>query len=185
MMDTSRKRTSNVVIREARPEDASVLASAERVHAQTPGLLASMPIELKDEAFAGMIEHLNAVGNGCYRVAVVGDQVVGHALLVPMTLLSTAHVVHLTLVVHAGSESRGVGRALMNHLLDWARKEPSVHKVELRVRSTNSRAINLYRSLDFAEEGRFVRRIRTPDGGYLDDIAMGLWVGETLPRPQR
>jgi ribosomal protein S18 acetylase RimI-like enzyme len=91
---------------------------------------------------------------------------------------STAHIAQLTIVVHAGFEGRGIGRALMNHLIDWARGEPSVQKVELRVRHENERAIRLYRSLGFSEEGRFERRIKLADGRYLDDVAMALWVGD-------
>ena len=168
--------TKDVIVRTANPEDAPILASAERFHAQTPGMLASSPSELRDEAFVDKINHLRKVANGCYVVATLGDQVVGHALLDPMGLLSTAHVVHLTIAVHAGHEGAGIGRLLMNHVLDWARTEPSVEKVELRVRHTNTRAVNLYRSLSFVEEGRHVRRIKTPNGTYLDDVAMALWV---------
>jgi ribosomal protein S18 acetylase RimI-like enzyme len=127
------------------------------------------------------IRHLSEVKNGRYVVAVDAldeARIVGHAMLDPMVLRSTAHIAQLTIVVHAGFEGRGIGRALMNHLIDWARGEPSVQKVELRVRHENERAIRLYRSLGFSEEGRFERRIKLADGRYLDDVAMALWVGD-------
>jgi len=177
------ERAQDVVIRAAIAEEASVLASAERFHAQTPGMLVSAPDEFQDEAFADKIKDLSEATNGCYVVAVIEGSVVGHALLDPMPRRSTAHVVHLTIVVHPGFEGRGIGRSLMNYLIHWARAEPSVEKVELRVREGNARAIDLYRSLGFVEEGRFVRRIKNPDGEYLDDIGMGLWVGEPTAQP--
>lgn len=43
---------------------------------------------------------------------------------------------------------------------------------ELRVRSTNARAIGLYKKLGFVEEGRFRRRLRLEDGTFVDDVAM-------------
>jgi ribosomal protein S18 acetylase RimI-like enzyme len=172
------RQLSNTSIRLARIEDAPQLAAAERVHAQTPGMLASAPDELEDGAFAAKIRDLGQLANGCYIVAVQGDQLVGHALLDPLRLRSTAHVVQLTIAVHPGFEGQGIGRLLMVELLEWARGEPSVEKVELRVRHENERAIELYRSLGFVQEGRFVRRVKTPDRRYLDDVAMGLWVGE-------
>ena len=51
-------------IRDARPEDASVLAAAEREIAKIPGRLASRPHELKDEAFRGRIEALTRSETG-------------------------------------------------------------------------------------------------------------------------
>ncbi len=50
-------------------------------------------------------------------------------------------------------------------------------KVELQVRSSNERAIALYRSLGFVEEGRKTRRLKIGPNKYLDDLYMALWVG--------
>ena len=38
----------------------------------------------------------------------------------------------------------------------------------------NEAAIALYRSLGFVEEGRWTRRLRLPNGDYLDDVCMAL-----------
>ncbi len=65
----------------------------------------------------------------------------------------------------------------MNELLGWARSSPGVEKVELQVRSSNERAIALYRSLGFVEEGRKTRRLKIGPNAYLDDIYMALRVG--------
>lgn len=46
---------SNFKIREATVEDAHILASAERKIAKIPGRLASLPHEIKDEAFMAKI----------------------------------------------------------------------------------------------------------------------------------
>ncbi|MEO7387233.1 MAG: hypothetical protein ABIX37_09885 [Gammaproteobacteria bacterium] len=42
-------------------------------------------------------------------------------------------------------------------------------------RESNRRAIELYRSLGFVEEGRLVERICRPDGGYEADVPMA-WI---------
>jgi len=60
----------------------------------------------------------------------------------------------------------------MRDLLDWAVRTPRVEKIELLVRSTNRVAIHLYRRLGFTEEGRLRKRVRLPDGTFVDDIAM-------------
>lgn len=164
-------------IRRARAEDAPLLAAAERAIARVPGMLASRPEEIHDDAARRMIVELNDRGHGNYLVAEHAGTIVGHALLEPLALAVTAHVVRLTIAVHEGHQRQGVGRALMNELLRWARSDPRVEKVELQVRSSNHRAIALYRSLGFVEEGRKTRRLKIGPGEYLDDLYMALWVG--------
>lgn len=161
-------------VRAAQVEDAPLLAAAERETARTPGLLRSTPDELRDEMFAARIEQLESPGKrGRYLVATDADgRIVGHALLDPMSLSQCAHIFRLTIVVHPGHTDQGVGRLLMNALLAWARLNTHVEKIELFVRATNARAVHLYQSCGFIEEGRLRRVIKLPSGEYLDDIAM-------------
>jgi ribosomal protein S18 acetylase RimI-like enzyme len=93
----------------------------------------------------------------------------------PLSLAATSHLVRLTIAVHEGHQRHGVGRALMNELLRWARSNPRLDKVELQVRSSNERAIALYRSLGFVEEGRKTRRLKIAPNEYLDEVYMALW----------
>ena len=160
----------NLKIRSARLEDAAILAAAERTIAETPGLLISRPSELILESFEEKILELSKVG--CYVVAQKDGTVVGHALLDPLPLAAISHVFRLTIVVHPGFQSQGVGEALMRYLMDWATRTPQVGKIELLVRATNERAMRLYTKLGFVVEGRFRKRLRLPDGEFVDDIAM-------------
>jgi ribosomal protein S18 acetylase RimI-like enzyme len=164
-------------IRKARQEDAPVIAAAERAIASVPGRLASRPDEIDDDAVRALIVGLDDRGRGIYLVAEHAGTVIGHALLEALTLAATSHVVRLTIAVHEGHQGRGVGRALMNELLHWARSHPHIEKVELQVRALNERAIALYRSLGFVEEGRKTRRLKLGPNEYLDDVYMALWVG--------
>ena len=56
------------IIRDARIEDANILAAAEREIAKVPGRLASRPHELKDEAFREKISTLIKSDTGKYIV---------------------------------------------------------------------------------------------------------------------
>lgn len=167
---------ANVRIRTAKREDAGVLAQAEYdTAAAQEGLLAAKPYEIPVRAFEQKIEALAAAGS--YFVLEVDGAPAGHLLLDPLGLASVRHVVQLTIVVHPGHTGRGYGRALMLHAIEWARRAEGVEKIELRVRSTNPRAIALYESLGFAREGVLRERIKLRDG-YADDICMGLFVRE-------
>jgi ribosomal protein S18 acetylase RimI-like enzyme len=166
----------SLTIRPARLEDAPILAAAERAIAVTPGFLVSQPAELLDERFAQKIAALAVADNGCYLVAEAAGAIIGHGMLDPLPLAAVRHVVHLTLVVHPEWQDRGVGRALLSRLIEWAKVTPAVEKIELNVRSSNQRAQALYRKLGFTEMGRWQRRIKIAPGQYLDDVAMELLV---------
>ena len=166
-------------IRDARMDDAELLAEAQRRIARIPGRLASTPDELKDEAFRERIGRLASSDCGRFIVVVekTSQEIVGHAILDPLKLAVTSHVVDLTIAVHEGYQGRGLGKQLLSHLIDWARSSPRIERMELRVRSANTPAIALYKKLGFVEEGRMVRRLKIAPDRYLDDIVMGLWVG--------
>ena len=168
----------NIQIREARPEEAEVLAAAQRRIAAVPGRLASTPAEIHDDAVRERIARLQGGARGKFLVATQGEEIVAHALVDPLKLHVTLHVVDLTMVVHEGWSGQGLGTALLAALIGWARAHPHVERIELRVRSSNAPAIALYRKMGFAEEGRMVKRIKLASDLYVDDLVMGLWVGD-------
>jgi putative acetyltransferase len=166
------------LIRGARPEEAPLLAAAERTIAGVPGKLASRPDEIHDEDLRKRILDFDDRRRGIFLVAEHAGAIVGHAFLEPISPLAvTSHVVRLTIAVHDGHQRQGVGRAIMNALLQWARLNARVEKVELQVRSTNEPALALYRSLGFVEEGRKTRRLKIGPNEYIDDVYMAMWVG--------
>ena len=68
---------------------------------------------------------------------------------------------------------RGVGSALIQATIDWAR-EQGLHKLSLEVFVHNTAAIALYRKCGFVEEGRRVRHYRRANGELWDSLIMGL-----------
>jgi L-phenylalanine/L-methionine N-acetyltransferase len=165
-----------LTIRPARVADAPALAQAERAIAATPGLLVPQPAEVTDERVAQKIAALAAADNGRYVVAQCAADLVGHGMLDPLPFAAVRHVVHLTLAVHLGWQGRGVGRAILASLIEWARTADAVEKIELNVRSTNRAAQALYRTMGFTEIGRWRRRVQIAPGHYVDDVAMELLV---------
>jgi ribosomal protein S18 acetylase RimI-like enzyme len=73
---------------------------------------------------------------------------------------------------------RGLGRALMEACIDWARQQPSLSWVDLGVFEGNDVAEALYRKLGFTELGRTPDRFRV-DGLQITDITMVLQVDAT------
>jgi ribosomal protein S18 acetylase RimI-like enzyme len=157
-------------IRLATTSDATILCQAEQAIAATPGRLVSLPDELQVENFVTMIQKSTTR----YIVVEQNNELIGHAFLEQMGLKAVAHIMRLTIAVHEGYQGQGVGKLMMNHLIDWAKSTPSVEKIELHVRATNQAAIALYKNLGFVEEGRIKRRIKISESQYLDDLTMGL-----------
>lgn len=163
-----------MLIRQACEADAQTIAEAEYATALAQeGLLAAQPHEIPVSAYVNKIRALS--DRGLYVVLEVGGKIVGHLILEPLGLRSIEHVVQLTIVIHPGHTDRGFGRVLMQHGIEWARGSEQIEKIELRVRSTNLRAIHLYESLGFEREGVMKRRIKLSNR-YADDICMALFV---------
>jgi ribosomal protein S18 acetylase RimI-like enzyme len=87
------------------------------------------------------------------------------------------HVAQTSLEVHPDAQRRGVGRAIMEGLLEWARSV-GVNRVQLNVFADNHRAIGLYESLGFERVGYRRRLVREADGTERDDLEMGLLLDE-------
>lgn len=168
-----------ITIRDAKPDEAVILSCEAQKVAATPGLLVSHPSELTEKAFREMIEKLMRIDNGRYVVAERDDGVlVGHAFLEPMPLKAVKHIVRLTIAVHEGYQSEGVGRSLMEGLIAWAKTVPAIEKIELNARASNLRAVRLYQSFGFSFEARLRNRVKLPNGDYADDFEMGLFLRE-------
>ena len=75
------------------------------------------------------------------------------------------------LMVAASARRRGIGSALIEEAMNWAR-DLGIVRLELTVFPHNAPAIALYRKLGFQEEG-ILRRRYLIDGRYVDAMLMG------------
>jgi L-phenylalanine/L-methionine N-acetyltransferase len=85
-----------------------------------------------------------------------------------------AHAMGLGITVAGPAQGQGVGKALMQALLHAADQWANVLRIELTVFADNARAIALYRSLGFVEEGR-LRGYAFRDGRFDDVLSMARW----------
>lgn len=99
-------------------------------------------------------------------------RVVGSAGLHPVgPALRRRHVMMLGISVAPEAQGQGVGRALMQALVDYADRWGQVLRLELQVYADNHRAIALYESMGFRHEGRHVG-YALRDGQYVDSLSM-------------
>jgi putative acetyltransferase len=157
-----------VVIRPAEPSDAAAISTLLGRLGTVEGTL-----QLPDAPIASRIEMLQRVEpRDCKLVAVAEGQVVGMAGLHTLqTSLRRQHVRSLAIGLASEWQGRGLGRRMMERLLHWADHWGGVLRIELHVHADNPRAIALYRSLGFVEEGRH-RGYALKDGQYVDSLSM-------------
>lgn len=108
-----------------------------------------------------------------WAIAEIGGELVGWLMLFPYygRLEKTKHVKSLGMGVAKAFRSSGVGTALMDYAIKWARQR-RVKKIVLSVFSTNKKAIRLYEKFGFEREGKMKRQFLI-DGRYVDEIMMG------------
>jgi L-amino acid N-acyltransferase YncA len=86
---------------------------------------------------------------GTTVVAVDGDVILGSAKMGPNRPGRGAHVSTASFMVDPAQQGRGVGRALGEHVVDWARAAGYRSMQFNAVVETNTAAVRLWRSLGF------------------------------------
>jgi L-phenylalanine/L-methionine N-acetyltransferase len=105
-------------------------------------------------------------------VAEIDGEIAGRLSLARDQHPASRHVADLGLMVSERFRRRGVGRALLEAAVAWAR-ENSVAKIELHVFPWNAPAIALYEAFGFRREGYRERHYLREDG-YADAILMAI-----------
>lgn len=128
-----------------------------------------------------LLEHVKRVladPHSNWLVARDGDALVGFATAIASPVARLRHVVRFEVMVAKSARGSGVGKALTEGIVSWARHNEPTTKLSLAVFDDNERAIALYRSLGFVEEGRRPAEYRERDGQFRGDVLMALDVTE-------
>jgi RimJ/RimL family protein N-acetyltransferase len=165
-----------LVIRLAHPRDAGPLvALAEAIAAEPEGWLISdgnWRTVVDERRF---LRALRRYRDAAVYVAETESGVVGRLSLGRDPHPASRHVADLGLMVAVTHRRQGIGRALLDQAVSWAR-EVGVRKLELHVFPHNEPAIALYESFGFRREGYREAHYRRGDG-YVDAILMAYDVG--------
>lgn len=122
----------------------------------------------KEEKF---IEDHQKPGN-LIVVAEIDGVIVGCVNFQTSKKVRLSHLGYFGISIQEAYCNQGIGRKLLEYLLEWAKAEPGLEKVCLEVFSHNERAIHLYKKLGFQEEGRKINFVKFSEDHYEDEILM-------------
>jgi RimJ/RimL family protein N-acetyltransferase len=162
------------LIRPARAgEDAAALVALRDAVAAEGDLIAGAPGERTALEEGLLLGQLLTSGGLAVALEVEGE-VVGQLLVARGRAPYESHRGDVSLAIRAEWRGMGLGRALLDTGVDWARAV-GIAKLTLSVFPGNQRAVALYRAVGFVEEGVLRRHLRT-DGGERDIAVMALFL---------
>ena len=161
----------SLIVRLARPDDAAALVElAVAVGSEPEAWL------LNTDSWRSVGEerrYLRALKRHPDAAVFVGEDegtIVGRLSVARDPHRASHHVADLGLMVAAGHRRRGVGRALLEQVVEWAR-DAGIRKLELHVFPWNEPAIRLYEQFGYEREGFRHEHYRRGDE-YVDAILM-------------
>jgi RimJ/RimL family protein N-acetyltransferase len=160
-----------VIVRPARPSDADGLAELGQAVGSEPGSWLVTTNGWRDASDERRyLRAIRRYPNAAVYVAEDDGVVVGRLSVARDQHPASRHVADLGLMVAASHRRRGVGTALLEAAVDWARRA-GVRKLELHVFPWNKGAIALYDRFGFVREGYRRGHYRRGDE-YVDAILM-------------
>jgi len=164
-------------VRPARPGDARSFLEAFRSVAAERRFIQTEEVSRTARPYRRRFRR-SVTEEAAHLVAVAGGRVVGSISIRRDAHPVTRHTASVGMFVTAGWRGRGVGTALLEEAMRWAR-DAGVERVDLTVYPHNQAAIALYRTFGFVEEGRLVRHAKK-SYGYEDEILMAVWLGPRI-----
>lgn len=161
-------------IRLADPSDAEKLARlADAVSSEPEGWLISIAGEWRSAGDER--RYLKALRRYAHAAVLVAErddgEIVGRLSVGRDAHPASAHIADIGLMVAIAARRQGVGKALLDAAVSWARTA-GIRKLELHVFPWNEAAIALYEAAGYEREGYRKAHYRRGDGEYVDAILM-------------
>lgn len=151
-----------------------IMAKSEHLHTQADEFTITQ--EQQEKRIQTLLDHPDYL----IIVANVDGKIVGTLDFLCGKQRKIAHHGSFGMSIHPEFQGMGIGRAMLESLLEWATANPRLETVRLQVHSKNERALALYRSVGFREEGRELDGVKVGDEEYDHVILMS----KTLSAPK-
>lgn len=168
----------NLLVREAKIADAAAFqAFVADLFGESLSVIfehSEIPTIKKQKEF---ISKLAAQPTSCLFLAFNQEQLIGVLDLHGLPNPQRAHCATFGMSVAKQFRNHGVGRALVESMLEFAKGTDILSRIELEVFENNSVGIHLYEKMGFRHEGRKRAGVRVKDS-YIDILSMALLLNE-------
>lgn len=174
---TTKNRTS-VIIRTVKESDAEAYLNlgksimSEQIYSLTQPEELNLTVDQESEWLKSNIQ------DDCHLVicAEIDGKIVGQLDFSNGHRKRNAHTGEFGIGVHKDFRGLGIGTLLVSSLIEWAKDNPKIEKVNLCVHQTNERAIATYKKIGFQAEGLRSKDLKYPNDVYVDTVLMGIHV---------
>ena len=167
---------ADYIIREATLDDAErILIYNELIINETDnGILRGPGENLTLEEEQTYLAASIASDNSVLLIAVLHTgEVIGISGLQGGSRKATRHTGGVGISINRERRDQGIGTALLQQVIEWAKKSNIIKRIELEVMTHNQRAIHVYEKLGFQMEGKHLAALYK-EGRYIDIYLMGL-----------
>ena len=119
------------------------------------------------------IKSVNASDNNTMILATIDDKIIAIGTISSNQKKKGKHVGVLGIVIKEEYCNLGLGKIMMDDLIDWCKSNGITSRISLTVRKDNPRAIELYKKCGFVVEG-ILKNETYIDGEFFDTMIMGL-----------
>lgn len=175
MIKMSLRYGKEVIIREATKEDAQLMIDFYNVVGGETDFLSFGENEfIKNLAEYGVfLEATREENNSIILIAEIDNKIVGIASINSSPKARFKHLGEFGIVIAKQYCGLGLGRKIMDYLIEWSNKNGITKKITLVTSEDNHRAIDLYKKVGFEVEG-ILKKDNYVNGIYGNTIMMGL-----------
>lgn len=169
------KNGKEVTIREATSTDAKALIVAAKCYLRESDYLLSYDDEFnptKKEEIAWIKSHDNI--NSLLLVTTYNKEIISTFNVTGFHYKKMNHVAVLGISMTSEWRGVGLGSALFEYMIDWAKSRSNLEIITLEVFSENKPAIHLYEKYGFVKDGEKVNYFKDKSGNYYNNIQMSL-----------
>ena len=169
------KNKLNVVLRSPKESDAKeIIEFYNIVGGETTYLsFGAGEYKVSIEQQESTIKSVNESDNNTMILATIDDKIIGIGTISSNQKKKGKHVGELGIVIKEEYCNVGLGKIMMDELIDWCKSNGITSRIGLSVRKDNPRAIELYKKCGFEVEGTLKNETYI-DGEFFDIIVMGL-----------
>ena len=166
-----------LTIREAQSTDAQSIIDHKVLVGDETDFLTFSGSEVSSELSLELdkIDRYAKSYNQIYLVSFIGEQLVGVSDISSSYKPRLRHLGELGISVIKEHWGKGIGKTILQYMIDWSYQSGVIRKLNLFVQLENTRAIQIYEQLGFEKEG-IQKRALFVNNTFEDGMHMGLLI---------